>query len=188
MNAIIPIPKDWKHLEEWFSTYVSRPPTGVIYHVFTSLFITGAKVYLWSSNKIILQMEVTITWGTILEGHSIKNIEKHWSRLRRGDRFLKGRTVDSQVGIDRFISLKSVQVRSKQKTEEGTAFRAPFRSRASLLNFKSQREPRENSHSEFLSDSEQKTKQQLSRFSFWFCHMLKTSFFIIFKFSCTKAH
>lgn len=48
-----------------------------VYHVFMLLFITVAKLYLWSSNQN--NVMVTATWGTVLKGLSFRKAEKHSS-------------------------------------------------------------------------------------------------------------
>lgn len=55
----------------WFSTCRSQPPfTGVIWgHGKTHIYIkihNSSKIQLWSSNKIIIWLGATTTWGTVL--------------------------------------------------------------------------------------------------------------------------
>lgn len=42
-------------------------------------FIPVAKLQIWNSNKIILWLEVTKTWGTVLKSYSIRKVEHHWN-------------------------------------------------------------------------------------------------------------
>ena len=63
------------------------PPTGVPWdhrktQIFALQFITVAKLQLWSSNKSNFMVGVTTTWGTVLEGHSIRKGENHCSRIK----------------------------------------------------------------------------------------------------------
>jgi hypothetical protein len=49
------------------------------YLIFTLLFITVAKLQLWSNNKIILWLGLTTTWETnYLKGRSIIEVENCW--------------------------------------------------------------------------------------------------------------
>jgi hypothetical protein len=46
-------------------------------------FITVAKYSYKVTATIILLLEVTTTWGTVLKRHSIRKAEKHWLRCLR---------------------------------------------------------------------------------------------------------
>ena len=60
-----------------FNMWVSTP-LGVTYQIFTWRFITVAQLQLWSSCKIILGLGVTMLWGTVLKGCSIRKFVNHW--------------------------------------------------------------------------------------------------------------
>ena len=48
----------------------------------TLWFIMVTKLQLWSSNKnLILWLGVSTTWGTVLEGCSIRKVENYWSTV-----------------------------------------------------------------------------------------------------------
>ena len=47
-----------------------------------TLQLITTKLELWSSNKIIVWLGVTTTWGTSLKCCSIRKAENHWFRLR----------------------------------------------------------------------------------------------------------
>lgn len=57
-------------------------PTGVTCQIFKLQFITIAKLYLWSSSKIVFWSGVTAAWGTVLKDLSIWKVENHCDRGR----------------------------------------------------------------------------------------------------------
>lgn len=60
----------------WLLTPVRWPA----YQIFTSWFVTVAKLQVWSSNKKIYSWVVKITWGTLWKGCSIRKVEDHCSK------------------------------------------------------------------------------------------------------------
>lgn len=66
----------------WFIGYIIGSQHEIEYQIFTSWFMTVAKLHTVakiydSSNRIILVLEVT-TWRTTLKGHSFRTAENHW--------------------------------------------------------------------------------------------------------------
>lgn len=76
-------------LEQRFSTCGSQPHRGHIshtphsrwYQIFTLPFVTAAKLQLWCSNKAVLQLGVSTTGGTLLQGRRTGKAENCCSRV-----------------------------------------------------------------------------------------------------------
>jgi hypothetical protein len=52
------------------------------YQILKLQFIIVARLQLWSSSAMILWLRVTVIWGTVLQGHSVRKGKNYCSRAR----------------------------------------------------------------------------------------------------------
>lgn len=80
-------------LDQWFSICGSLPLWGINQHFAmcrlrppedSDIWVTVAKISYEVAREIMLWLEVTRAWGTLLKGHSIGEVEDYWLRAHPG--------------------------------------------------------------------------------------------------------
>lgn len=63
----------------------------------TLRFITVVKLWVQIRTKIMLWLEVTTKYGTVLKGHRIRTVENRWYGWSRGQERVKGVNVTTSI-------------------------------------------------------------------------------------------